>query len=668
MKNKIISLKWKIVLPLACLFCIMAFSIIYLTSNMTGKAMFKLNKQQVNNIQYLVKLNINDMYQNLLASKINIIMYTKKLLKFMNEDIIQTLHQNPNRSSIANCISKYKLITNYNIFTIILNKLHFWYSSNKNFNYSQILRLNDIKGRSLKDIFRQTAKSDVGEFIIFNFHNRMIVGYIKSYNNHFIVSTFLDIEEIKKEINNKKQKMINIIQNSINKIHIANTGYLFIIDSKDNRTIYPTNKTTNFDKYIKPQILTQIQLQNNYSTKHFSSNINNVQYHISTTYFRPLKWYIGSVIPTQEIYAPGSRLVKFQSIIVLFVFLSTLLLIVVLITRAINPLKKLTYFTSKLADHNFLEGGLDVYSNFKEDIKRRDEIGVLTASFLEMHSALVENVQTLVKMTAEQERLESELRIAREIQMGILPPSEPHPSFSQLDFHAYLRPAKEVGGDLFHYFFIDDDHLCFAVGDVSGKGVPAAFFMAMTMTLLKNTAMSGGKIGDIVSRINEELSQNNPNNMFVTLFAGILNIKTGYMEYANAGHNPTVYIPSSASTQFLTDLSGPVVGVMEGIIYKTLSLQLKPKDLLFLYTDGVTEAMDINKNLYGEERLLDIINSQPKEKITSQELIEKVCDDLRKFVKQAPQSDDITMMVLRWHGPQRALTKGKDKVKAHKGI
>jgi sigma-B regulation protein RsbU (phosphoserine phosphatase) len=260
----------------------------------------------------------------------------------------------------------------------------------------------------------------------------------------------------------------------------------------------------------------------------------------------------------------------------------------------------------------------------------------------------VENVQTLVKMTAEQERLESELRIAREIQMGILPPSEPHPSLSDMDFYAYLKPAREVGGDLFHYFFIDDNHLCFAVGDVSDKGVPAAFFMAMTMTLLKNTAMSGGKIGDIITRINNELCQNNPNNMFVTLFAGILDIKTGYLEYANAGHNPTIYVPASGSLQLLENISGPVVGAMDDLEYQTFSLQLAPADLLFLYTDGVTEGMNLDKELYGEERLLRTLMLNANR--SSRELIQAVCDDLKQFVGLADQSDDITMMLLRWHG------------------
>ena len=653
MKNKIISLKWKIVFPLACLFFLMAFAVVYLTSSMTGKAMFDLSEQQANNVLYLVDLNVNDMYKNLLSSKINTILETKRLLQFMNQDIAQIINHNDNISQFTPLLSKYDLITDYNIFTVILRNLNFWYTSNKNFNYDQIISLYDLKGRCLKDILINVSRSKHGEFVIFDFHGRMIVGYLKSYYGQYVIATFVDNEEVRKEIENQKQEMITIIQNSMKKIRIAHTGYLFILDSRNHQTIFPVNDSqksgNNFDKYIKPEILKYIDAQTSYDPHHLCSQINQVEYYISTVYFRPLKWYIGAVIPVQEIFAPGHRIIKFQSVIVLSVFTASLLLVVVLITRAINPLKKLTYFTSQLSEHDFLKGGLDVYSTFKDDIKRRDEIGILTASFLEMHSALVENVQALVKMTAEQERLESELRIAREIQMGILPPSEPHPSLSHMDFYAYLKPAREVGGDLFHYFFIDDDHICFAVGDVSDKGVPAAFFMAMTMTLLKNTAMSGGKIGDIITRINNELCQNNPNNMFVTLFAGILDIKTGYLEYANAGHNPTIYVPASGSLQLLKNISGPVVGAMEELEYQTFSLQLAPTDLLFLYTDGVTEGMNPDKELYGEKRLMQIITLNAH-RLLSHELIQVVCDDLKQFVDLAEQSDDITMMVLRWHG------------------
>ena len=147
MKNKIISLKWKIVFPLACLFFLMAFAIVYLTSSMTGKAMFDLSEQQANNVLYLVDLNVNDMYKNLLSSKINTILETKRLLQFMNQDIAQIINHNDNISQFTPLLSKYDLITDYNIFTVILRNLNFWYTSNKNFNYDQIISLYDLKGR-----------------------------------------------------------------------------------------------------------------------------------------------------------------------------------------------------------------------------------------------------------------------------------------------------------------------------------------------------------------------------------------------------------------------------------------------------------------------------------------------------------------------------------------
>ncbi|SDN25639.1 sigma-B regulation protein RsbU (phosphoserine phosphatase) [Desulfonauticus submarinus] len=655
MRDKIISLKWKIVFPLVILFVIMAAIIVFLSSDMTSRAMFNLSEEQANNVLYLVNININSMYKNLLSSKIETILNTKKIIRFMNQDIYNYLSTNGyKKNSFKNIeyevFNKYEIIGDYNIFSFIMKDNHLVYSSNKKIDFIKISNIQDLKGRKIIDIFHDINTHRKSEFIIFKYNNRFVVGFIKFYDSKYIISVFIDCDDIIKEIEKQKNIMISNIVQNMAKINIAKSGYLYILNDEGN-VIFPLSSIKSYNNFkfkIKPFILANIKKNEGVNKFNFivkSDKIN--KYYITSIFFKPLKWYVGAVIPIKEIVSPGKKLVKIQALVVLLVFFISLVFIIMFISRVTNPIKKLAEFTSVVATHDFTKGEIELSDTLILNKKRKDEIGLLTESFIKMHKELASNIKRLLTVTANQERLESELRIARQIQMGILPSPEPKPPLLDLDFHAYLKPAREVGGDLFHYFFIDDERICFAVGDVSDKGVPAAFFMAMTMTLLKNTAMSGGSIGEIVSRVNNELAQNNPNNMFVTLFVGILNVKTGYLEYTNAGHNPTLYIPYKGRAVFLREISGPVVGAMEGLKYKTFYLQLYPKDLLFLYTDGVTEAMDINKNLYGEDRLYNLLVENSKA-LYSNDIINIVCNDLKDFVGKAEQSDDITMMVLRW--------------------
>ena len=254
-----------------------------------------------------------------------------------------------------------------------------------------------------------------------------------------------------------------------------------------------------------------------------------------------------------------------------------------------------------------------------------------------------------MRTTAAKERIEGELNVAREIQLGLVPKNFPaYPDHPQFDLFATLRPAREVGGDLYDFFLIDDTHLCFALGDVSDKGVPAALFMAITKTLIKNSFKSTTAPAEIMSGINDALSVENPRSMFVTLVIGVLNIKTGHVRYANGGHNPSILISADEGIVFKRKLSGPIVGAMEGMNYRSLELTMKPGDSLFLYTDGVNEAMDGQNRQFTEERLLSEIQDlrqQPADRI-----IPRLMERIKSHVQEAPQSDDIAMMLVRYNG------------------
>jgi len=247
------------------------------------------------------------------------------------------------------------------------------------------------------------------------------------------------------------------------------------------------------------------------------------------------------------------------------------------------------------------------------------------------------------------ELIEGELRVAREIQMSIVPKIfPPFPERPELDMFAILEPAKEVGGDLYDFFLLDDDHLCFTVGDVSGKGVPASLYMAVTKTLIK--AKADIKLGpdEILYRVNNELCKDNDSGMFVTEFLGILTISTGELVFSNGGHNIPYLRRQNGEVAPLPKVPGVALGVMEDFEYFCASVQLEAGDSVVLYTDGVTEAMNPAGELLREEHLENILRELNGK--TAQEEVGHILHSTRQFMNGANQADDITILVIKYLG------------------
>lgn len=243
-------------------------------------------------------------------------------------------------------------------------------------------------------------------------------------------------------------------------------------------------------------------------------------------------------------------------------------------------------------------------------------------------------------------RIDAELAFAKAIQHSALPSVfPPYPNRSEFDIHATMYTAKEVGGDFYDFYFVDEDTLAFLIADVSGKGIPAAMFMMTSKTLLKSCAESGMRVNEVFTHANEKLCEGNDAGMFVTAWMGLLNIKTGRLTYANAGHNPPLLKRADGGFAFLKSRAGFVLAGMEGIRYRENELQLAPGDVIYLYTDGVTEATDSSDAMYTEERLLRTLDrTEDDPKI----ICETVKADVDEFVGNAPQFDDITMLCLKY--------------------
>ncbi len=260
-------------------------------------------------------------------------------------------------------------------------------------------------------------------------------------------------------------------------------------------------------------------------------------------------------------------------------------------------------------------------------------------------------IENLKAETAARERIESELRIAAEIQMSMLPQKfPPFPDRKEFDIYAIMDPAKEVGGDFYDFFFVDKSKLCFVIGDVSGKGVPAALFMAICKTVLKTEAMRGLSPKDIIYHVNNILCPDNQLCMFVTIFCVILDLETGEMEFTNGGHNPPLLCSGNTCYEFVDVPKGFVIGAMENVKCENRKIQLKPGDVIFMYTDGVTEAMNPRKQLFSEPRLKESVTRLKNMEI--KDLIHAMREEIRVHAQGEPQSDDITMMAVKYRGKQ----------------
>ncbi|MBR4044045.1 MAG: SpoIIE family protein phosphatase, partial [Bacteroidaceae bacterium] len=308
------------------------------------------------------------------------------------------------------------------------------------------------------------------------------------------------------------------------------------------------------------------------------------------------------------------------------------------IRKLTAPLSRFAESATEIAQGNFMATLPDIHS--------KDEMKTLHQSFGYMQKSLVDYIDELKRTTASKERIESELRIARDIQMGMVPKIfPPFPERDDVDLYAKLIPAKEVGGDLYD-FFIEGGKFYFIVGDVSGKGVPASLVMAVTCRLFRTVSAHFQTPAEIVTALNDALAESNESNMFCTFFIGILDLESGYLQYCNAGHNAPVILSPSGEVKFMEVEANLPLGLYGGFPYQGQECTIEKDTSIFLYTDGVTEAENVEKALYSDERLLQQLEKLQKE--TPNAMVDGVLVDIESHVAEAEQSDDITIMCLHY--------------------
>ena len=446
------------------------------------------------------------------------------------------------------------------------------------------------------------------------------------------------------------------LQKIVSAVRIGNTGFGFLLSKNGTFVTHPNSKYImkesifSVAKKLDSKELSQLGLRMIRGKSGFISFSGPFVKEPCWIAYAPLRangWPLALIFPKKELLEDVktlNRKILFISLLGFFFLMLVISLIAKGITR---PLRSLAMVANRIA-----EGDWDAPL---PAVRHEDEVGKLTHAFERMKTSLKQYFNDLKETTAAKERIESELRIARDIQMGLVPKIfPPFPDREEFDIYAILEPAREVGGDFYDFYFIDREHLCFVVGDVSGKGVPASLFMAVTKTLIKSDVHESIDPAAIITRVNQDLVQDNPSMMFVTIFLGILNVSTGRLVFCNGGHNPPYLVSPGAAPSQLPSTHGMALGVVEDFVYSSKELTLRPHENLVVYTDGVTEAMNTDDTLYGEHRLESILSKISA--ATAKETIEAVLTDVKAFTSGASQSDDITLLSIIFLGGPKTDT------------
>ena len=468
------------------------------------------------------------------------------------------------------------------------------------------------------------------------------------------------------------QIFLDKIEHLLDEIELYDTGFCFVVDNRGYVIL-------NSDDDIPAELLVSLTDKLQYSQNEDLSKIavemtagkndlreitlNGKEYYIVYAPIKATGWSFGAAISKEEVIEPVIRnkeiieavttknideleKVLMNKIILVAIFMVVILAIVIYVNRKLSdnfvkPIYELSNNVREIAKGDF---------NKKIDIKTGDEIEHLAACFNAMTGELKTYIENLTKITAEKEKMATELEVAKNIQISMLPHDF---NFNRNDFEIYamMNAAKEVGGDFYDFYLLDENHLVITIADVSGKGVPAALFMANSKTILKNFAMTMVNPDDlsaVMTCANQQLCENNKEKMFVTVFMGMLDLKTGEFIFVNGGHNPPlIYRKSENHFEYLKLKKSCILGIKKKLSFNQQSIQFESGDMIFLYTDGVTEAMNSQRKQYTSSRLQNFLDDTD-DNISLETLLEIVRKDIKNHTGDAEQSDDITMVALRF--------------------
>lgn len=515
--------------------------------------------------------------------------------------------------------------------------------------YRRLLNFSTLLGLPLKDFLAQGSFHNPGTYHVLkdNINKDVYLVNITYMDEDRILVVTERQQDLENDFKNIKGQIIDALNNVIKpegRALSSNRRLLtFIVDSNGIQVAPVLKEGTEalvFDQTMRSNIKSLFNQKRNVS---FVKSLNGIDYQMMVSYYNQMGVYIVSATPIIDILRTQQDETNKFIIIGGIVASFAILIAMILVSDLVKPLSSVTHHTKDIAKLD-LRDIISVRRFINRfDRQRNDEVGEISKAISKMIINLSSNICNLLETQDRQRKIEGELNTAKDIQLGILPDNLDSQRFVPLKIKGKMIPAKEVGGDLYDVIELDEDNVAFVIGDVSDKGVPAALFMVMTVTIVRQCFSLKMSSAAVMNEVNKILCTHNPNMMFVTLFLGVLNRKTGSFTYANGGHcQPVICHDNKVSV--LEGLSGPAPGVAAGFEYKEFSCLIERNSRIFLYTDGVSEANNEAKELFGENRIYQNVNKFGA--LDVKDFSESMLNEILSYRGAAPQSDDITMLVV----------------------
>ncbi len=663
------TLRTKLSLSVGCAVALSIIVTLVLTWQRISRFVLASEQVRFMTIAQTVENNLQSSYQEYLAAKVRVVLYTKEQLRSISMDarndllaLESGLPPSPTRNTLREALlnnhaveQSHMLDENITILLSTVGELRVQGFPELNVD----AKAPDVKQQTLADILNNLSHD--GEFALWpttKDRNELVLLFFLPVNENTLAHTSfspdssrvlvagLQLTSLFQEAENLLQNRLDVAKQNFAHLPFYKHGLLMLRDERGKVLIKRGDAPA-----LKGQLDALYAAARSQDHAVGSVETDDGEYLCHIAWIQAYQWYFIMAAPLNVLRTPFSALVSQLVPIGLAIVVIASLFTIFMVIRTLRPLGKLRDCTSELAALDpSSSSSLDAMETmlFKRlDLHRHDELGDLARSFASMSRELIKNIRASMESMIEQKHLEGELTAAKDIQRGILPnlnAVQPEPGFSVA---AFLEPARQVGGDLYDCFTLADERKAVVMGDVSGKGVPAALFMTMSVTLVRYALRSGLNPAQALTQVNALLEEHNPGSMFVTLFLALYSPDTGELLYANGGHCLPYVLDSQGNLRQLDHLSGPLVGAMPDVEYLLFKDVLAPGESCFLYTDGLTEAMNASKELYGEERLATCLAMHAAGAPLA--LQEAVFADICAFRKNEPPSDDITMLTICRH-------------------
>ena len=656
------TLRAKLAVSVGCALALSIVLTLFLTWHSVSRSILSAEEEHFSSVAETVENNLESSYQEYLTAKVRVVMGTKREIRSISMDALndlRALESTLPASEVRVNLSKLLLCNHDGELTQITSEsVHIdiiTVDDLRNNGFSPLLISpyeRNVKQQSIRDMLASLPQE--GEFGLWQNEegNSILLFFLPVDSNVFghgfsgkdrILVAGLILRSLFHEADAILQNRLKATRHNFDNLRFYDAGFILLRSNKGEVLIQRGDSSPLDGKLDE---LCALAHENGHAMGHVSTENGDYLCHIA--WIQSYHWYFIMAAPVEILQAPSSAVMPKLFLAGLIILLAAVSATSFLVVRFMRPLHELRDCTSELASVDpsstaSLAAMEDMLSE-KLNIERNDELGDLARSFASMGRELIKNIRSSIEVMTAQKRMEGELSAARDIQMGILPNLDDLPQNTGFSISAFLEPAREVGGDLYDCFTLEDGRKVLALGDVSGKGVPAALFMTMSVTLLRSALHSGLPPAQAMTQINTLLEEHNPGNMFVTLFLAIYTPQTGELIYANGGHCLPLLVNNKGGLRKLEHLSGPLVGVMPGVEYVQFTDVLAPQESCFFYTDGLTEAMNKRQELYGEDRLNACLAAHAND--SPRALHEAVFADICAFRGEEPPSDDITMMTI----------------------